>query len=316
MAYGGYTEHGPSRQVLGVISPSGPSTHTAGRRAQFAAGLKTIEALGYGIAMGEFARAAESYRSIDAVSPRALDLHAMLRNLEVSAVVCANGGWNSSDLLKHVDWDLVRSAAKPIVGFSDITVLQNAAFAKTGVIQLSGPMVTWGFHKNHPETNRWFQQALRGEDIVIPTGSFGSFLRGSRLDGTLVGGNLVSLEQLLGLCFTTVDKLWDGKVLFWEETEESLPRLMRSFEHFANAGVFDVIEGMVIGHLDQIDGFFAGKEHPVLSALVDRLSEWEFPVMICDLFGHNIAPIVTMPIGGTISADLETVTLRSRPTTR
>ncbi|MDD3120194.1 MAG: LD-carboxypeptidase, partial [Candidatus Gracilibacteria bacterium] len=48
------------------------------------------------------------------------------------------GGDNSNQLLKYIDWNLIKNNPKIFCGFSDITVLNNAIYAKTGLINYSG----------------------------------------------------------------------------------------------------------------------------------------------------------------------------------
>ncbi len=287
-----------------IISPSAPSTHTPERKAQFEAGLKNLEMLGFDCAVGMHAKNALSFVS-DTAENRLADLVAAYGDKSVEIIVAANGGWNGSDLLSEIDWELIRNNSKPLVGFSDTTVLLNATFAATHSIQIHGPMVTWGFSENDEMTNKYFKQAIDSRKSELPTDEFGKFLRGGSLEGIGVGGNLISLETLLG---TPYEPDWRGKILFWEETEETLYRVLRSLSHFKNAGVWDKISGMIIGHLDRIDGKFADTETDPLQATLDHLKPYGFPIIKTELFGHGTKTQLCLPVGGKIKADDESIT--------
>lgn len=49
------------------------------------------------------------------------------------------GGYNCNQLLPHIDYDLIKNNPKKLCGFSDITALLNAIYAKTGIITYYGP---------------------------------------------------------------------------------------------------------------------------------------------------------------------------------
>lgn len=73
------------------------------------------------------------------VESRVEDLHTAFRDKSVKAIFCAKGGYNSNQLLKHIDWELIKNNPKPIMGYSDIDVLTNAIRSKTGMITYLAP---------------------------------------------------------------------------------------------------------------------------------------------------------------------------------
>lgn len=70
---------------------------------------------------------------------RLQDLHDAFADPDIQLIICIRGGFNSNQLLKHLDYDLIRKNPKILCGFSDITALSNAIFAKTGLVGYSGP---------------------------------------------------------------------------------------------------------------------------------------------------------------------------------
>jgi muramoyltetrapeptide carboxypeptidase len=280
---------------LGIVSPSAPSTHTEKRKEQYKQGLETIATLNIETIISEHAEDAMSYIS-STQEQRLSDLHKMYSS-DVDYLIAANGGWNSSHLLQNLDFDLIKKAHKPLIGFSDISVLLNAIYKKTGLIQYHGPMVTWGFFENNEVTNKSFIEALTTGSQQFSLNSFGEFWRGESISGVLVGGNLVSLRNLIG---TPYEPDWEGKIIFWEETEETLFRLDRELTHYKNAGIWNKISGMLIGHLDQIDEEFAGKKSDTKEMIMNHFEKYNFPILKTDLFGHTTPTNITIPVGGKI----------------
>jgi muramoyltetrapeptide carboxypeptidase len=52
------------------------------------------------------------------------------------------GGFSAKQLLKHINYDLAKKDPEIICGLSDITVLAEALYAKTGIVTYYGPHFT------------------------------------------------------------------------------------------------------------------------------------------------------------------------------
>jgi len=75
-------------------------------------------------------------------------------------------------------------------------------------------MVTRGFDKNNKLTNQSFLNLLIEKRQAFSLPTFGNFFKKGGLRGILVGGNLVSLETLLGTSYESVigeEKFFSGK---------------------------------------------------------------------------------------------------------
>src|SRR5262245_26939641 len=60
------------------------------------------------------------------IEARVKDLHDAFQDPDVNAVITVIGGFNCNQLLRSIDWDLIRSNPKIFCGYSDITILQNS----------------------------------------------------------------------------------------------------------------------------------------------------------------------------------------------
>ena len=86
---------------------------------------------------------------------------------DVAAVLTVIGGFNSNELLPYLDWDLIAANPKVLCGFSDITALQNAILARTGLVTYSGPhWSSFGMRDHFEQTLAWFTQALFTDEPV------------------------------------------------------------------------------------------------------------------------------------------------------
>ena len=281
---------------IGIVSPSAPSTQTKQRKKQFNLGLKTLKSLGFDYQLSSHTKNFLHYLS-DTPQNRLKDLHLMYKDKNIDLIMAANGGWNSNQLLSRLNFNLIKKNPKPLVGFSDITILLNAIFAKTGLIQIHGPMVTWGFDENNELTNQSFLDVLIKKRQIFSLPAFGNFLKKGPLRGVLVGGNLTSLETLIG---TPYEPDWQRKIFFWEVTEKTIWNLDRVLTHFKNAGVWEKIKGMIIGNLNKINNKFCAKKIDVLKMIKNHFADYNFPILKTDLFGHNTPSNISIPVGGKI----------------
>ena len=121
--------------TIAVIAPASPATDEALARAP-----AVIETMGYTPRLypGCFAR--NDYLAGDD-DCRLADLHAAFAADDVAAVLCLRGGYGSGRLLERIDRRLLFAEPKPLIGYSDITVL-HAQFSNAGIASFHGPMLT------------------------------------------------------------------------------------------------------------------------------------------------------------------------------
>ena len=98
------------------------------------------------------------------VASRVADLHAAFADPEVAGILTVLGGFNSNQLLPHLDWDLIAANPKIFCGYSDITAVQNAILARAGLVTYSGPhWSSFGMRDHFEQTLSWFTEALFGD---------------------------------------------------------------------------------------------------------------------------------------------------------
>lgn len=67
------------------------------------------------------------------------DLHEAFMDENVKCVLVAIGGFNSNQMLCKINWQIIKDNPKIFGGFSDITVLNHAILAKTGLVTYAMP---------------------------------------------------------------------------------------------------------------------------------------------------------------------------------
>lgn len=240
----------------------------------------------------------------DAWSDKATDL-----------IMAYHGGTNSNQLLSEINWDLVKNNPKPFFGASDITVLCNALFSKTGFVSYLGVNYRWLCSPLLlPITTESLAAALRQEidfEIKVSDKYYGALFGGEKelidntglwtinpgdFSGVAVGGNLPSFSLLFGTEF--FPDLTD-KVLFieWDHyTNDDKGEFDRQFESLTLQPNFNKIKGMVIGRFQTESNMSREDLQKIISE--KRLLK-NIPIIANFDFGHT-QPISIIPIGGEI----------------
>lgn len=221
-------------------------------------------------------------------------LHRAIGTPHIRAIVCVRGGYGCLRLLKRLDWSLARDHPTLLVGYSDVTTLQLALYARAGWTSLSGPVATeWAV--SDAETLASFQSLAEGNTPLLsgpPSSSLHPLVPGTAT-GPLLGGNLSVLSRLIG---TPYAPDFHGAILVLEDVAEAPYRVDRMLAHLEHSGVLNAVAGVVLGHFSTGD---LDSEKPTLSleeVFTDYLADRPYPVVSGLAYGH-LLPRCTLPIG-------------------
>jgi muramoyltetrapeptide carboxypeptidase len=271
--------------------------------------------LGLGLTFGDHVDERDDFDSAP-IGSRVADLHAAFADAGVHGILTVIGGFNSNELLPHLDWNLIAQNPKVFCGYSDITALQNAILARTGLVTYSGPHWSSFGMRDHLETTLdWFSKACLSEepfelrpspnwtddawfldqDRRVLRASEGWWSIGSgRARGRLVGGNLCTLNLLQG---TPYMPSLDGAVLAVEDDELSDPALFaRDLTSLLQQPDAAGIRGLIIGRFQQASGMSRNLLEQILHRQEALIG---LPVMANVDFGHT-SPLATLPVGGQV----------------
>jgi muramoyltetrapeptide carboxypeptidase len=225
---------------------------------------------------------------------RAAALMEVFLNKRVDGIFCARGGLGSYRILEHLDWEKIAAHPKVFCGFSDITTLLHAMYKKIGLVTFHGPVV-WNFSFAHdPQLVENLVGTLENKLTGVPQKfAQATVVRPGSAEGPLIGGNITLLQHLIG---TEYDFDTEGAILFLEDTEEKLSDTDRALHHFAMAGKFSKIKGLIMGSLTRVkeegDGAWGEKLEEVLQKLVPG----DVPIVSNFPCGHG-KMLATFPIG-------------------
>ena len=310
--------------TIGVIAPGSPVTlqEETIRRA-----YDRLRALGFTIIEASQCRTVRGHTAGSA-EERARAIHCFLEDPKVDAIMSFWGGYQTHQILEHLDFQLFARHPKPIIGYSDMTALTVAVHARTGVVTFSGPAVIT-FAKPDLPSYTWdvFSKVLiEGQDQVVlhQSGEFSDnpwfahpeglmvyrqtpawrALRGGVARGPLLAGNLGVLLLLSGTSY------WPdlrGRILVVEEDEVETPETIdRMFTQLRQIGVFDQIAGLAVGRLPSAVRFT--DDDTLDSIVMDATRGYNFPIVVNLDYGHT-DPLLTLPLGVDAQLDAELCSL-------
>lgn len=219
---------------------------------------------------------------------RARELMELVDDPGVAAILCARGGYGCHRIVADLDPLRVRAAAKPLIGFSDITTLLLWQRVQAGLV---------GFHAPMLERREGMLPAELDALLGLLGGGVPPVLRGEprgggRGEGPLIGGSLTLLTASLG---TPWEPDTRGAILLFEEVAEKPYALDRMLRQLGAAGKLGALAGVGIGHL--VECLDPKRPLPCAEEVVlEALAPLGIPIVLGLPFGHR-QPNLGWPFG-------------------
>ncbi len=291
--------------LVGLIAPSGVLDDATLQR-----GVSNLESLGFRVKLSANVRAARGGYA-GTVAQRLDDLHGMFLDREVKAIWAARGGSGCSALLPGIQYGLIRSHPKILVGYSDITALHLAIHRHAGLVTFHGPVapstptdyavtqmqavLMWP----RPETE--IQMSVENGNMAMERPEFAlRTFRHGIAEGRLIGGNLSVLSALVGTPYAAEIR---NRLVFLEDIGEAPYRIDRMLTQLQQSQDLNTAAGIMLG-VFQKSNVPAGEASLTLDEVLDgHFAASKVPAVYGYSFGH-IQHQFTIPVG--IKARLDT----------
>lgn len=281
--------------TIGVMAPS--SYIDAG---DLGAGKAVLENLGYKVFIHPQSHARLN-QSAGTNAEKRDAFHDLLRSNDINAIMLAAGGNRSLHWANDIDIKIVKENAKPVIGFSDATALLNILTARTDLVTYHGPSLRWLAKNaaNKADTAQCFD-VLGGNKTITLDGAREA--RTAKVTGHLVGGNASLFQYLLN------DVDLNGALLFLEDWNIETSRLDLLFRALHRAGVFDKINGLILGTFDNLQDTGRPFGFTLNDIIAEHTAGTSFPIVMNAPFGHG-ERLITLPIGQTATLNGTSLTL-------
>lgn len=260
--------------TLGIIAPAGQMRDIP----RFEKGITVLKEMGFKLKFPRDLWPGREYLA-DSDKNRAKEFNFLFRDDETKGLISLRGGYGCLRMLDKIDLELVAANPKLVVGFSDITILQNYLYQQTGLVSLHGPVVT-SLATNSRDSLVNLHLALTGRKPFNTALKEIEVLRDSRdVTGPLIGGNLASMVTLLG---TSYDFSWKGAIVFLEDVNEPLYKIDRMLTQLKLAGKFEQLGGLILGDFSSAAltsrGDIATFRETVWARVLELCSEQSIPI--------------------------------------
>lgn len=275
--------------------------------------VKNLSALGLQVTFGKNCEESNEFNS-SPIASRIADINDAFADPQVKGILSAIGGFSSNQLLRYLDYELIKSNPKILCGYSDITAIGTAIYAKTGLVTYSGPhFSTFGMEKGLQYTTEYFKKCLMNaapfevtpskecsDDAWYQDQQNRTFIPNEGLlivnegqaEGKVLGGNLCTLNLLQGTEY--MPSLSDS-ILLLEDDEESKPRTFdRDLQSLIHQPGFERVKGLLIGRFQNESEI---NQEKLVEIIKSKQELARIPVVVNADFGHT-TPQFTFPIGG------------------
>lgn len=263
---------------------------------------------------------------------RAQDLMDAFLDYAIKGIFCAIGGDDSIRLLPYIDYDVIKNNPKIFMGYSDTTV-NHFMMNKAGLVSFYGPSIMSEFAE-YVHMSDYTKQAVEKilfddcENYEIKSSKVWSkdfvpwkeenmsiekklsdeehgyeILQGTGvITGQLLGGCLDVFPMMVGTDIWPSKEEWKGKILLLETSEEKpSPNLVTYYlRNLGAQGIFDVIEGIVVGKPQ--DEKYYEEYKDVYKKVLEEFHREDLPVLYNVNIGHAY-PTGILPLGTEVQID-------------
>lgn len=210
---------------------------------------------------------------------RAAALMKFYKDEEIKVIFDISGGDVANQILPYLDFDVIAKSEKKFWGYSDLTTILNAIYAKTGrssVLYQIRNLISSEAKRQIPD----FSGTVFGESEKLFDIHY-EFVQGDFLQGIVVGGNIRCLLKLAGTEYWP-DML--DKILLLEARGGRAAQMTAYLSQLAQLGVFSQIRGILLGT------FTVMEEENCMPDIVSLLKEYipeNMPIIKTSQIGHG-----------------------------
>lgn len=240
--------------------------------------IETIKNIGYEPVCSRFLYENDSYFS-GTGEERAAALMEFYQDRDIKAIFDISGGDIANEILDYLDFDIIRDNKKPFFGYSDLTTVINAIYAKTGEVSGLYQIRNLIYEDKERQIEDFKKTFLQGQNNLC---SFSyNFIQEGYMEGVVVGGNIRCFLKLAGTEFIPD---FTGKILLLEALNSTSAQVATYLCQLRQLGAFEKINGVLLGTFTRLDTeIFV----PSVEELVQRIAGKDIPVARTMQIGHG-----------------------------
>lgn len=253
-----------------------------GQKREYAEKIRDLERLLLSIGLcpvfGEYI-----YEKEDVFSGTAKERAQALMNFylddDIKAIFDISGGDIANGILPYLDYEAIAGSTKLFWGYSDLTTVINAIYAKTGKPSVLYQIRNLIYENGEQQTANFRNTVLEHGDDLFHLNYH--FIRQKEMQGIVVGGNIRCFLKLAGTEFMPDLK---DKILLLEGYGGTVAQMETYLCQLQQLGAFDKAAGILLGTFTKME---AEKCVPTMETLVKNIAGEELPIAVTKDIGHG-----------------------------
>ena len=221
---------------------------------------------------------------------RAQALMEFYRDDEIEAIFDISGGDIANGILPYLDYDVIAESGKTFWGYSDLTTVINAIYAKTGkasvLYQIRNVLYDYGAQQiedfrntviNHTDDLFRLDYKFISSDLHESVTDADN----RKMQGIVVGGNIRCFLKLAGTEY--MPDLTD-KILLLESYEGTAARMETYLCQLEQLGAFRKVAGVLLGTFTEMQ---EKNVVPSIEMLIRKFAGNDLPIAVTNQIGHG-----------------------------
>lgn len=204
----------------------------------------------------------------------------LYKNHEVKAIFDISGGDLANEVLDYLDYNYIAQNPKPVFGYSDLTTVLNAIYAKTNNSVYLYQVRNLIYSDSENQKANFINSLFNSTDDLFNFSY--KFIQGKSIEGIVIGGNIRCLLKLAG---TKYMPDFTDKVLFLESMGGEAGLMSAFLNQLKQMGAFDKIRGLLLGTFSKMQ---ENNISPTIEELIIKtIDNPNLPVAKTEEIGHG-----------------------------
>jgi len=210
---------------------------------------------------------------------RAEALMEFYRDDSIKGIFDISGGDVANGVLPYLDYDIIAKSEKLFWGYSDLTTVLNAIYAKTGKTSVLYQIRNLIYDCKEEQMVDFRNTVLQNEPDLFRWEY--EFVQHSKMHGVVVGGNIRCFLKLAG---TEYMPDLNGKILLLESYSGTVAKMETYLCQLQQMGAFEKVAGILLGTFTEME---EKKCTPGIAELVKRIAGDKLPMAVTKKIGHG-----------------------------
>ncbi len=198
----------------------------------------------------------------------------------IQAIFDVSGGDLANGVLPYLDYDLIQSNSKLFFGYSDLSVVLNAIYAKTNQATYLYQIRNLVGENGVIQQQQFEETFLQGGNSLLELNPV--WIQGNHMSGEVIGGNIRCFLKLAG---TSYMPDFNEKILLLESYSGDVAKMATYLNQYKQLGVFDRINGIILGYFTEMQ---EKKYQPDIVSLVRQIVDNDkLPIVKTEYIGHG-----------------------------